>query len=356
MLLTILWDFPNHIPIAGFELRYYSLMFIISFVLGHYGMQYVFKRENVNPKLMDSLIYWMVGATIVGARLGHVIFYDWSYYKDHLEEILMVWKGGLASHGAAIAIVAAMFYWSKKLAKKHPLWTLDRIVIVVALAAGFIRMGNWFNSEIYGAPANNTFETVFAEHGRNTLIRGYGGTLKSVSFEATDEFVRTDSITYPVLNTTLSFARLNDVQTEQYTTDFLPRILNMQNSDNQNLLVQGVPEVTVYEDENGWHAQTQVLGVPRYPTQLFEAAGYWLFFIILVLLYLKTSVGEKRGFLFGLFLVLVFGFRFFIENFKEVQVDFEQGMQLNMGQWLSIPLVAIGLLFIALSKRNKSSL
>jgi prolipoprotein diacylglyceryltransferase len=89
---------------------------------------------------------------------------------------------------------------------------------------------------------------------------------------------------------------------------------------------------------------------------LFEAAGYWLFFIILVLLYLKTSVGEKRGFLFGLFLVLVFGFRFFIENFKEVQVDFEQGMQLNMGQWLSIPLVAIGLLFMALSKRNKSSL
>jgi len=120
MLLTILWDFPNHIPIAGFELRYYSLMFIISFVLGQYGMQYVFKRENVNPKLMDSLIYWMVGATIVGARLGHVIFYDWSYYKDHLEEILMVWKGGLASHGAAIAIVAAMFYWSKKISKKTP--------------------------------------------------------------------------------------------------------------------------------------------------------------------------------------------------------------------------------------------
>ena len=109
MLLTILWDLPKHIPIAGFHLRYYSLMFVISFVLGHYGMQYVFKRENVNPKLMDSLIYWMVGATIVGARLGHVIFYDWGYYKDHLEEILMVWKGGLASHGAAIAIVAAMF-------------------------------------------------------------------------------------------------------------------------------------------------------------------------------------------------------------------------------------------------------
>nr|MBT4214946.1 hypothetical protein [Bacteroidota bacterium] len=119
-------------------------------------------------------------------------------------------------------------------------------------------------------------------------------------------------------------------------------------------MVQGVPEVTVYEDEKGWHAQTQLIGVPRYPTQLFEAAGYWLFFFILALLYLKTNVGQKRGFLFGLFLVLVFGFRFFIENFKEVQVQFEQSMQLNMGQWLSIPLVAIGLLFIAVSSRTKS--
>ena len=77
MLATIFWDFPNHIPLFGFELRFYSLMFIISFVLGQYGMQYVFKRENINPKLMDSLVYWMIGATILGARLWHVFFYDW---------------------------------------------------------------------------------------------------------------------------------------------------------------------------------------------------------------------------------------------------------------------------------------
>ena len=148
MIATILWDFPNHIPIAGFQLRFYSLMFIISFVLGQYGMQYIFKKENVNPKLMDSLVYWMVGATIVGARLGHVFFYDWGYYKNHIGEILMVWKGGLASHGAAISSVLAMYGWSTRSAKKHTLWTMDRIVIVVALAGGFIRMGNWFNSEI----------------------------------------------------------------------------------------------------------------------------------------------------------------------------------------------------------------
>ena len=91
MIATILWDFPNHIPIAGFELRFYSLMFIISFVLGQYGLQYVFKKENVNTKLMDGLVYWMVGATIIGARLGHVFFYAWGYSKNHLGEILRVW-------------------------------------------------------------------------------------------------------------------------------------------------------------------------------------------------------------------------------------------------------------------------
>ena len=78
--------------------------------------QYIFKKENVNPKLMDSLVYWMVGATIVGARLGHVFFYDWGYYKNHIGEILMVWKGGLASHGAAISIVLAMYWWSTRIA------------------------------------------------------------------------------------------------------------------------------------------------------------------------------------------------------------------------------------------------
>ena len=93
MLATIFWDFPNHIPLFGFELRFYSLMFIISFVLGQYGMQYIFKKENIDPKLMDSLVYWMIGATIVGARLGHVFFYDWDKYKNNLGDILKVWEG-----------------------------------------------------------------------------------------------------------------------------------------------------------------------------------------------------------------------------------------------------------------------
>jgi prolipoprotein diacylglyceryltransferase len=327
-------------------------MFIISFVLGQYGMQYVFKRENVNPKLMDSLVYWMVGATIIGARLGHVFFYDWGYYSENPGEILKVWKGGLASHGAAIAIVLAMIYWSKKLAKKHPVWTLDRIVIVVALAGGFIRMGNWFNSEIYGAPANSAVETVFVEAARAGIERGYAGNLKSITFEKTDDVLHTDSLDLPIISATLTFYKLNLEQTKAYAENYLHGILSNQNPDNRNLWVNKNPEVSVYEDESGAHAVVKMFGIPRYPTQLFEAAGYWLIFVLLAWMYLKQNAGQYRGRLFGTFLIGVFGFRFFIEYYKEIQVSFEQGMSLNMGQWLSIPLVLAGFFLLLTAKKH----
>ena len=354
MIATILWDFPNHIPIAGFELRFYSLMFIISFVLGQYGMQYVFKKENVNPKLMDSLVYWMVGATIIGARLGHVFFYDWGYYKNHLGEILMVWKGGLASHGAAISIVLAMIWWSQRIAKKHPIWTLDRIVIVVALAGGFIRMGNWFNSEIYGAPANSSVETVFVEAGRASIERGYGENVKSLTFDETGTVFTTDSLNYPVLEAQFRFFGLNENQTGEYVNNYLARILNATSKDDANILPYPDATAEVYTDENGAFASINVLGVPRYPTQLFEAAAYWLIFVILAFMYLKTNVKNRRGFIFGAFLIGVFGFRFFVEYYKEIQVSFETSMSLNMGQWLSIPLVISGFYLMLTSKEHNS--
>ena len=354
MIATILWDFPNHIPIAGFELRFYSLMFIISFVLGQYGMQYVFKKENVNPKLMDSLVYWMVGATIIGARLGHVFFYDWGYYKNHLGEILMVWKGGLASHGAAISIVLAMIWWSQRIAKKHPIWTLDRIVIVVALAGGFIRMGNWFNSEIYGAPANSSVETVFVEAGRASIERGYGENVKSLTFDETGTVFTTDSLNYPVLEAQFRFFGLNENQTGEYVNNYLARILNATSKDDANILPYPDATAEVYTDENGAFASINVLGIPRYPTQLFEAAAYWLIFVILAFLYLKTNAKNRRGFIFGAFLIGVFGFRFFVEYYKEIQVSFETSMSLNMGQWLSIPLVISGFYLMLTSKEHNS--
>jgi prolipoprotein diacylglyceryltransferase len=133
----------------------------------------------------------------------------------------------------------------------------------------------------------------------------------------------------------------------------LSKILNSQRKDRKNLLVLEGTKSEVFSDEEGLYSEIDVLGIPRHPTQLFEAFGYWIIFITLALLYLKTSVGEKRGFMLGVFLILLFGFRFFIEYFKEIQVSFEQTMSLNMGQWLSVPLVSIGILLVVISKKEK---
>lgn len=130
--------------------------------------------------------------------------------------------------------------------------------------------------------------------------------------------------------------------------------MNGSSKDNSNLLPYPGAIAEGFSDANGGYAEIKVLGVPRYPTQLFEAGAYWLIFVLLAFLYLKTDVGLRRGFLFGTFLVNVFGFRFFIEFYKEIQVGFENSMSLNMGQWLSIPLVLSGLYLMLTSKEQNS--
>ena len=214
-------------------------------------------------------------------------------------------------------------------------------------------MGNWFNSEIYGAPSNGLFQTVFVEDARGSLLRGYAGSLSSVEFETTERELTTDSLVYPILTASLRFRNLNEDQIAKYTDIYLSKILDSQRKDRKNLLAIDGNTSDIFSDDEGLYSEIDVLGIPRHPTQLFEAFGYWIIFITLALLYLKTSVGERRGFLLGMFLLLLFGFRFFIEYLKEIQVSFEQTMSLNMGQWLSIPLVSIGVLLVVISKKEK---
>lgn len=152
-------------------IRYYSLMFVIAFGLGWFIMKKIFERENESLEKLDSLFVWTVLATLIGARLGHVFFYDWDYFKDHLLEIILPVKfepefhftgfQGLASHGAAIAIIVAMYYYSKKILKKPMLWILDRVVIPVASGAIFVRIGNFMNSEIVGNETTSSFGVRF---------------------------------------------------------------------------------------------------------------------------------------------------------------------------------------------------
>jgi len=145
-----IFSIPRDIPvIGGFSVRWYGLLFAMSFAVGYVIMQRIFKNEHIPNKVLDQLTTYMIIFTIVGARLGHCLFYEPGYYLSHPIEILKIWEGGLASHGAAIGIITGLYFFSRK-NKKPFLWILDRIVIVVALSGFFIRTGNLMNSEIFG--------------------------------------------------------------------------------------------------------------------------------------------------------------------------------------------------------------
>lgn len=141
---------PEIFSLGPLTVRYYGLFFAMAFLSGYYIIERMFKREDIPEKWLDKLFLYVVIATVVGARLGHVFFYGWDYYSQNPGEILAIWHGGLASHGGAIGILVAIYYYSRKVSKKPMLWILDRLVVPVALAAVFIRLGNLMNSEIVG--------------------------------------------------------------------------------------------------------------------------------------------------------------------------------------------------------------
>ena len=165
MLLQIIWDpSPEIFRIGAIAVRWYGLFFALSFVLGYYLFLKFFKTEQVPVEELDLLTMYMVFGTIVGARLGHCFFYEPQYFLSHPVEILYIWNGGLASHGAAIGILLALWYFSKKVQRPF-LWVVDRIVIVVALAGACIRLGNLMNSEIYGNATNLPWGMIFSLRG-----------------------------------------------------------------------------------------------------------------------------------------------------------------------------------------------
>ena len=156
-LLSVHWHVdPVLFHIGSLEIRWYGLLFVSGFVIGWYLFKWFFTREKVDTKLMDPLLYTLLIGTVVGARLGHCIFYQPDYYFGSWAgfwEIFMPWKGGLASHGGAIALLLAMWWFARHYGRKHDfdfLWIMDRLCIAVAFAGCMIRLGNLFNSEIYG--------------------------------------------------------------------------------------------------------------------------------------------------------------------------------------------------------------
>lgn len=259
----IIFSVPADIPlVGGFTLRWYALMFIIGFFIGIKIMEWVYRREGLDPERVYYLFLACFIGTLVGARLGHCLFYDPDYYLAHPVEIFKTWKGGLASHGGTIGVILCVWYYAKK--DRLPiLWLLDRLSIAVAPVAALIRMGNLFNHEIYGHETTLPWATRFVQN--------------------------------------------------------------------------------VYAWERG---AEPIYGAPSHPTQVYEALAYVLTFVVCWYLYRQTEAGKHRGVIFGVFLCGIFGSRFFIEYLKNVQVAFEEGMLLDMGQLLSIPFILLGIWFI----------
>ena len=171
-LLVVNWNIdPVIFKIGAFQLRWYSILFVSGFILGWYIMKSFFKREKIKLDLLDPMLYMLLICTIVGARLGHCLFYQPDYYLGSWQgfwEIFMPWKGGLASHGGTIAILLGIWWYASRYGRKNGfdyVWVIDHLVIPVAFAACFIRLGNLFNSEIYGAPTDLPWGFVFERNG-----------------------------------------------------------------------------------------------------------------------------------------------------------------------------------------------
>ncbi len=332
-------------------LRYYSLLFALSFILGYIFMRQVFKKEGLSQDKLDSLLTYLVISTIIGARLGHVFFYQWDYYSQYPAEIFRIWEGGLASHGAAISIIIAVIIYCRRSLKKPVLWLLDRLVISIALAGALIRLGNWFNGEIYGAIKNSTFQTVYTDPPRQRIINAFDEYVVGIKYQLLNEEVVTDNIIYPVYRMEFKFSdKMNHEEMARALVEnqIKPYINNFSKED-KNILFQ-LDETLQWERNKEKTGSIKILGVPRNPTQIYEALGYFLIFLILLQVFRQLQLIARQGFIFGMFLTLIFSFRFFIEYFKENQVASEEGQLLNTGQYLSIPLVAAGLFFILRSK------
>ncbi|HEX7583620.1 MAG TPA: prolipoprotein diacylglyceryl transferase [Prolixibacteraceae bacterium] len=182
ILTFIHWNVsPEIFSLGPIHVRWYGLLFAVGFLFGYNHGEKMFKYENIDPKWLESLFIYLIVATIIGARLGHVFFYGWDYYSQHPIEILYVWQGGLASHGGVIGIILAMIIWSMRVSKRNLLWVLDRVVVPSVFVAALIRLGNLMNSEIYGIPTTLPWGIIF-ERNHETVAKHPTQIYESLSY------------------------------------------------------------------------------------------------------------------------------------------------------------------------------
>ena len=270
MLTYITWNvspdlftIPEFLGFGPFTIRWYGLLFAAGFLFGQQIMTYIFKKEGKPLEDIDTLTLVMVASTVLGARIGHFLFYEPQVlFKNPLEVILPPYAG-LASHGALVGILFGLWLYTRKRKSTGQtfLWLTDRMVILVALAGAFIRFGNLMNSEIVGTITDKPWAFIF----------------------------------------------MQNMEYSQY---------------------------------------------PRHPAQLYESITCLILFFILFALWNKYKAATPPGRLLGIFLIWIFGLRFVYEFLKENQVSFEDTLPLNMGQFLSIPAVLLGIYLVVRSQRR----
>ena len=308
--LGIIWNPELGIEIGPITIRFYSLMFVTAFGLGWYLMKKIYDREGETVENLDKLFIYSIVGILAGARLGHCFFYDGAYHFSSFTRFLEIFLPvrfepefhftgftGLASHGAAIAVIILMIYYSKSVIKKPILWILDRVVIPVSSGAIFVRLGNFFNSEIFGHP------TDAAHFYAVKFVRGEDNLTDNVAMKLT------------------GFNNSSDAYNAIATNPQFSEIFN---------------------------------AIPfRHPAQLYEAFGYVFVFLIVYFSYWKTDARNYAGRIFGVFLILLWSVRFVVEYVKESQGGFESILGMfSTGQWLSIPFILWGVYLVSVSKKS----
>lgn len=366
MLSYFIWNgSPEIFSIGTFSLRWYGLLFALGFLVSQQILYYIFKKEGKPTKDVDTLTVYMVVATVLGARLGHVIFYQPELFITDPLSILLPFEfsptfrftglTGLASHGGGIGIFFALWLYSRKNKPGQSyLQTLDRIAILVALTGCFIRFGNFFNSEILGKPTNSPFGVVFTQRVSQTIMNSRDGDNPVESMAIVQDKDLPDGAHGRVPIQIYLFFKTGADKGEilHYVTTNTKYYLSQLSEFVDEPPLEEMNYRFIEGDAGAVSARIKTFGIARHPAQLYESISCMFLFIFLYLYWNKHKSNLAPGRLFGYFMVILFSLRFAYEFLKENQVDFEQDMMLNMGQILSIPMIIAGLIIIFRSYKN----
>jgi phosphatidylglycerol---prolipoprotein diacylglyceryl transferase len=387
ILNYLIWNgSPEIFKIGTFALRWYGLFFALGFLISQQLLYYIYRTEGKPERDVDTLTIYMVIATIIGARLGHIIFYQPEIILEDPLSIFLPFEfspfrftglQGLASHGAAIGILFALWLYvrysitfsdvradgSKKrglfikrrdLPGQSYLQVLDRIVILVALTGALIRLGNFYNSEIIGKPTDAPYGVVFVNRLTEAIDNrqeDLGNIVESIVYHQNDSLPKQANGRIPL--SVYVFFKEGVTETQaiplmHYCRDMAYRLDEYFDGMNDFEF-----DLAPQKDGN-LGARLNVVGISRHPAQLYESISSLLLFIVLFLIWYRHKENLPPGRIFGIFLVVLWSLRFAYEFLKENQEAFEDNLPLNMGQILSIPLIIIGIFILINSFREKN--